>query len=145
LLAQEKIVEEKPAAYTLIRIHPLTGQMYLLSKGAKEVSVYEGFQLVARVPIGNEAVSMEIDPLTGNVYVANAGDGTVSVIHDTQVLATIKTGWRPSAIGINPNNGWVYVSNVGDQTITVLGYPSPNYTRPAPTAPTRASTPRPYP
>ena len=151
LVDKARITNERNKTYELIRVHPLTGKIYLLNKGVKQVVIIDNWKEIARVPVGGEPVRMEIDPLTGNVYVANFRDGTVTVINDTKVLDTIKTGWHPAAIGINPNNGWLYVTNSGDQTISVLGYPPPNFTPPAPTkaplvsTPPRPPTPRAYP
>jgi DNA-binding beta-propeller fold protein YncE len=152
LIEEKRIPQVKNKTYELIRIHPITGYIHLLSKGTNEVVILKDWNSIARVPVGAEPIRMEIDPLTGNVYVASFRDGTVTVINGTQVLGTIKTGRQPVALGINPNNGWVYVFDTLNQTISVLGYPPPNYTPPAPTktppaptAPTRAPTPKPYP
>jgi YVTN family beta-propeller protein len=131
------------------RVHPHTGDVYVVDWGAGAVIVLRDMKEVTRLPVGKSPLKMEIDPLTGNVYVANYDDSTVSVIQGTEVIATIKVGLYPYGIAINPTNGWVYTSNHIDGTVSVLGYPPPNYTPPAPTktptAPTRAPTPKPYP
>jgi YVTN family beta-propeller protein len=132
-----------------VRVHPLTGDVYLVNWGAREVIVVRDMKEVARLPVGKGALQTAIDLVTGNVYVANYDQNSVTVINGTEVLATIPVGRYPYGIGVNPTNGWVYVANLDDNTVSVLGYPPPNFTPPAPTktptTPTRAPTPRPYP
>jgi YVTN family beta-propeller protein len=135
-----------------LRVHPLTGDVYLVDWRQSEVVVVHDMKEIARLPVGREPLKLAIDPLTGNVYVANAKDDTITVINGTNILSTIKVGWHPFGIGINPVNGWVYVANEGDGTVSVLGYRPPNYTPPAPTklptaptVPTRTPTTKPYP
>jgi YVTN family beta-propeller protein len=105
-----------------VRVHPRTGDVYLVDWGKGEVRVLRAMKEIARVKAGKGALKMTIDPLTGNVYVANYDSGTVTVIHGTEVLANIKVGWYPYGIGVNPANGWVYVANINDSTVSVLGY-----------------------
>ena len=165
LLEKIRVTNAMNKTYNLIRVHPSTGQLYLLNQGTKEMVILDDWQPSAHVPVGERAGLMEIDPFTGNVYVANFFNATITVINGTKVLDTLQMG--ASAIGINPNNGWVYVANTAKQTVTVLGYPSPNsiqptptksaypppnYTPPAPTKiptaptiPTRTPTTKPYP
>jgi YVTN family beta-propeller protein len=136
-----------------VRVHPLTGDVYLVNWGTREVIVVRDMKEIARLPVGKGALQTAIDLVTGNVYVANYDQNSVTVINGTEVLATISVGRYPYGIGVNPTNGWVYVANLDDNTVSVLGYPSPNFTPPPPTkaptaptrAPTRAPTPKPYP
>jgi len=105
-----------------LRVHPVTGDVYIVDFAREEVVVVRDMGVIGRLPVGWGALKMAIDPLTGNVYVANFWDNTVTVIHGTEVLATVDVGWYPYGIGVNPANGWVYVSNTNDHTVTVLGF-----------------------
>jgi DNA-binding beta-propeller fold protein YncE len=150
--AEAKFWKQQRDSIKNMRVHPNTGDVYLVNIGMREVIVVRDMQEIARLPTGKSPLKMVIDPLTGNVYVANFDGNSVTTIHGTEVLTTTQVGWYPYGIGVNPANGWVYVANINDGTVSVLGYPSPNYTPPAPTkapvvplAPTRAPTPKPYP
>jgi len=115
-------VESKGGAPRNLRVHPVTGDVYVVDFTRQKVIVVRDMEVIAQVPVGWSPLKMAIDPLTGNVYVANFMDDTVTVIHGTEVLATIDVGWYPYGIGVNPANGWVYVSNTNDHTVTVLGF-----------------------
>jgi YVTN family beta-propeller protein len=106
-----------------MRVHPVTGDVYVVDPVRQEVVVVRENEVIARIPAGLGAEKMVIDPVTGNVYVANYFGDDVTVIHGTKVIATIDVGWYPFGIGVNPANGWVYVSNTNDGTVTVLGFP----------------------
>jgi DNA-binding beta-propeller fold protein YncE len=159
LLDTIKLNEQRAGVFEFLHLHPSNGYFYL-TKGSREVLVFkDDWQEIAKLPTGQVSVHTAIDPFTGNVYVANFYDGTVSVFNGVKPLGKLETDWHPARIGINPNNGMVYVVNTGDETISIFGYlpqnstpatsisgyPPPNYTPPAPTAPTRAPTQRPYP
>lgn len=134
-------IEKQGGVLRNLRVHPQTGDVYIVDWGLREVVVVRDMKEIARVKAGNGALKMTIDPLTGpltgNVYVANYDDDTVTVIRGIEGLATLKIGLYPYGIGVNPVNGWVYVSNVNDGTVSVLGYPSAHATSTATNAPTK--------
>jgi YVTN family beta-propeller protein len=118
----EDTIKAESGAARNMRVHPVTGDVYVVDYTRQEVIVVRDMEVIGRVPVGWGPLKMAIDPLTGNVYVANFQDDTVTVIHGTEALATIDVGWYPYGIGVNPANGWVYVSNTNDHTVTVLGF-----------------------
>ena len=104
-----------------MRVHPVTGLIYIVDVNWHQLIIIRDMEIIGRVPLGDGPRKMTIDPLTENVYVANFRDDSVTVVHGTEVLTTVQVGWYPYGIGVNPVNGWVYVSNTNDDTITVLG------------------------
>jgi YVTN family beta-propeller protein len=116
-------VERPGGTVRNLRVHPRTGDVYVVDFVLHEVIQVRDMQVVSRIPVQRRGLlKMAIDPLTGNVYVANFDDDSVSVIHGSQLLTTVPVGWYPYGIAVNPTNGWVYVANTNDRSVTVLGY-----------------------
>ncbi len=117
---QVDLWEEGPSPRNM-RVHPVTGNVYIVYGGSWMLIVRD-MEVIGDLEVGWGALKIAIDPLTGNVYVANFRDDTVAVVHGTEVLATIDVGWYPYGIGVNPANGWVYVSNTNEHSVTILGF-----------------------
>ncbi|MEZ4641765.1 MAG: PKD domain-containing protein [Chloroflexota bacterium] len=123
---------------TTVAVHPQTGLVYVVNGGSGDVSVINGADVVATIPIGSggwpllgpamsdgyiEYGSTQIiafDPRNGYVYIPNWADGTVSVISDTVVIDTIPVGTNPNALVASPFDGRVYVNNTADDTVSVI-------------------------
>ena len=118
-------VEQDGGSVINLKVHPVTGDVYVVDFIAREVVVVRSIegelQVVGRVPVGSGPQKAVIDPVTGNVYVANQYDDTVSVIYGTETIATIDVGWTPYGMGVNPENGLVYVLNTQGDSVTILG------------------------
>jgi YVTN family beta-propeller protein len=116
-------VGEGNASIRNIKVHPLTGDVYLIYWGqqTEAVIIRDGVE-IGRAPVGPGGLKMAIDPLTGNVYVTDFWSDIVTAINGTEVMATFEVGWYPYGVGVNPANGWVYVSNTNDHTVTILGF-----------------------
>ena len=110
---------------TNLKVHPVTGDVYVVDFIAQEVAVVRlidgQLQLIGRVPAGWGANAAVIDPFTSHVYIANQSENTVTVIHGTEVIATLEVGWTPHGIGVNPTNGQVYVLNTQGNSVTIVG------------------------
>lgn len=102
-----------------------TGKFYAVNTSKDIVTVLDSNgHLLARIPVGNEPVSMASNPDTNRVYVANSGSGNVSVIdgRTDKVIATVPVGDLPYTITVNRLANKVYVSRTfSDVTVIVDG------------------------
>ncbi len=121
-LIDETRVEGKNGSVQALKVHPITGDVYVIDYTSHKVVVVRDMEVIGRVPIGWQPAKMAIDPVTSNVYVTNVGYSEVTVIQGTGVLTTIQAGWYPYGIGVNPENGWVYVANTNENSVMILGY-----------------------
>lgn len=120
-LVDSATVEGEGGAVQTVKVHPVTGDLYIVDYSREEVVVVHDMQVVERIPVDWQPEAITIDPFTSNVYVTSLGYDTVTVIQNTEVLTKISVGWYPLGIGVNPANGWVYVANTNDDSVTVLG------------------------
>jgi DNA-binding beta-propeller fold protein YncE len=93
-------------------------------------------KVVARIPVGLDAIGLAVDTRHKRVYVANWGDetgrghgqgGTVSVVDVSapdpakwRETSYVRVGHHPSAVQLSRNSTRLFVANTNDDTISVV-------------------------
>src|SRR3954447_2715618 len=93
-------------------------------------------KVVARIPVGLDAIGLAVDPRHKRLYVANWGDetgrghgsgGTVSVVDVSAAepakwreTSYVRVGHHPSAVQLSSNRSRLFVANTNDDTISVV-------------------------
>jgi YVTN family beta-propeller protein len=123
-MAGQVVVGADPRA---VAIHPKTGWAYVANHGSGDVSIVDGFQVLATVPVGDAPSDLAIHPGSGYVYASNTRPrggaygqpGTVSILSATAAIAEVTVGLAPQQIEVHPTSGLVYVRNHRG-TVTVI-------------------------
>ena len=91
--------------------------------------------VVARIPVGLDAISLALDPARQRLYVANWGDeagrghmqgGTVSVVSlagdptTWQETSYVRVGHHPEALQLSADGTRLFVANTNDDSLSVL-------------------------
>ncbi len=96
----------------------LQGRVYVANRNTDNVSVIEGDELVAVIPVGEVPIAVAVDTDTGLVYVANEGEDSVSFISGTRVIETVPGPQSPACLAAL--SGRLYVGGRGGNALTVL-------------------------
>jgi YVTN family beta-propeller protein len=96
----------------------LHGRVYVANRSTNNVSVLEGDELVAAIPVGEVPVAVAADMDTGLVYVANEAENSVSFISGTRVVQTVSGPQSPACLAAW--GGHLYVGGRGDNALMVL-------------------------
>src|SRR5207248_4361511 len=92
--------------------------------------------VVARIPVGLDAIGLAVDAAAHRLYVANWGDeagrggssgGTISVVDISSSdprqwgeIATIPVGHHPEAVQLSADSSKLFVANTNDDTLSVV-------------------------
>lgn len=118
---------------------PDNGFVYVPNSVSDNVSVLNGTQVVATIPVGSVPLYANFDPMNGYMYITNDNNncypgecndvGNVTVLNGTSVVGTAGVGLFPSEPTIGAN-GYLYVPNAGscDPYSYVAGCDSANVT-----------------
>lgn len=96
----------------------LNGRVYVANWGSDNVSVIEGEQVTAVIPVGDKPVALAADERTGLAYVANEGDDSISFVSGYTVVKTVPGVKSPACLAAL--DGRLYVGGRGDSTLVVL-------------------------
>lgn len=96
----------------------LDTRVYVVNRSSDNVSVIEGDNVVAVIPVGKMPDAVAADPKTGLVYVSNEGDNSISVISGERVVKTVPA--PPSPACLAALEGRLYVGGRGESALAVL-------------------------
>ncbi len=97
-----------------------TNKIYVVNNYDNTLSVIDGNNVIATIPVGQAPLSVCADK--DKIYVANSGDNTVSVISAStyELLKTIPVGVHPSAVAIDSKDDLVFVANTDSNSVSVI-------------------------
>ena len=99
-----------------VAVDPFTGYAYFTNPNLDTVTVMQGTQVIATLPVGDRPWGVGVNPNTGYVFVTNRGSNTITVIKELSVVNTIPAqGLQPFAVGVDTVNNDVYIANRGDE------------------------------
>jgi YVTN family beta-propeller protein len=110
-----------------VAINPTTGNVYVA--GASPSDTVAGTiwvvnsqtnQVIASIPLSDQASAIAVNPRTGNAYVANGQSISVIDGRTNQVIASISGFTNPSGIAVNPLTDNVYVSDFFTKLVYVI-------------------------
>lgn len=96
----------------------LGDRVYVANRSTNNVSVIEGYQVAAVIPVGAAPMALAVDETTGLVYVANEGDSTVSFISGDSVIRTVPAPENPCCLVAL--DGRLYAGGRGENSVAVL-------------------------
>ncbi|BBJ29099.1 YncE family protein [Athalassotoga saccharophila] len=97
-----------------------TNRIYVVNNYDNTLSVIDGNNVIATIPVGQAPLSVCADK--DKIYVANSGDNTVSVIsaNTYELLKTIPVGIHPSSVVIDPKDDLIFVANTDSNSVSVI-------------------------
>ena len=118
-MTRQIIVGKAP---TSLAVNPATGWLYVLNSGDNTISVINGRNTEATVPLGESAQDLAVDPGLNRVYVTCYGSGTLKTIdgNTNEILATTPTGQGASGVDVNRETHRVYVTNADSNTLSII-------------------------
>ena len=91
------------------------GLAYFTNPDIDSVTVVQGTNLVARIPVGNEPWGIAVNPNDGYVFAANRKSNDVSILRNGALLDTVEVQGRdPVAVSVDTINNDIYIANRGE-------------------------------
>lgn len=112
VLSGNTIVNVIPIGYSYpygLTCDPLNGFVYVANYEASDITVINGTNIVAEIPVEYDPYYVTSSPVTGYVYVANYGTSTISIISNLTVINTVNVGEEPTSVAVDSENGYLYV------------------------------------
>ncbi|MBI5877841.1 MAG: hypothetical protein HZB53_09335 [Chloroflexi bacterium] len=120
----EKLTQIVPlnAAPSLITADERAGRLYVMNENERSISLLEGTQLRATLPISNPRLAsyqqfggMALDAVRNRLYAVVTGDGSAIAVIDTQRFTITRwialTGWRTATrLGLDPSGQELYLA-----------------------------------
>ena len=99
-----------------VAVDPLSGYAYFTNPNHDSVTVLQGAQVVATLPVGDQPWGIGVNPNTGYVFVTNRAGNSITILKDLSVITTIPAqGLQPFDVGVDTTNNDVYIANRGDE------------------------------
>lgn len=99
-----------------VAIDPISGYAYFTNPDVDTVTVVQGTNVIATLPMGDAPWGIGVNPNTGYVFVTNRNSDSITVIKGISVVTTIPAqGDQPMSVGVDTINNDVYIANRGDE------------------------------
>lgn len=94
-----------------ITLDPISGYVYATNPDNNSVTVLNGPQVVATLPVGERPWGIAASPRSGYVFVANTDSDNITVLRNGQVVSSHAAGMQPWAVGVDPQTNLAYIAN----------------------------------
>ncbi|MHC4251073.1 MAG: YncE family protein [Planctomycetota bacterium] len=107
-----------------VALNSTLSHIYLVCRDAKTLCVLDTItrDVLKRVPLGGEGVSVVSDPYANKVYVSDSARAVVTVIDSVllEVTTTIPVGGEPGRLAIDPEKRRLYVADGRAGTVRIV-------------------------
>ena len=92
------------------------GLAYFTNPDIDTVTVVQGTNFVARIPVGNEPWGIAVNPNDGYAFAANRKSNDVSILRNGALMETVEVQGRdPLAVSVDTINNDIYIANHGEK------------------------------